>query len=93
MLSVFLIILFGIALGYLVRNIPATKYTGKIINIIIAVLLFSLGLSVGMNEEVIKNFRFIGIDAFAIATAATLGSLLCGVWVYRRFFRKKDKNT
>jgi uncharacterized membrane protein YbjE (DUF340 family) len=93
MLRIFLVIVSGIAVGYLVRNISATRYPAKIIGILIALLLFSLGLSVGTNEQVITNFRFIGLDAFVIATAATLGSVLCAAWVYRKFFRKKNKES
>ena len=93
MLTIFLAIVSGMAVGYIARNIPATRYTGKIIGVLIALLLFSLGLSVGTNEHVIANFRFIGLDAFVIAAAATLGSVLCAAWVYRKFFRKKDKES
>ncbi|MDD3789763.1 MAG: LysO family transporter [Petrimonas sp.] len=93
MLTIFLVIVSGMAVGYVARNIPATRYTGKIIGVLIALLLFSLGLSVGTNEHVIANFRFIGLDAFVIAAAATLGSVLCAAWVYRKFFRKKDKES
>ena len=93
MLTIFLAIVSGMAVGYIARNIPATRYTGKIIGVLIALLLFSLGLSVGTNEQVIANFRFIGLDAFVIAAAATLGSVLCAAWVYRKFFRKKDKES
>ncbi|NMB49452.1 MAG: lysine exporter LysO family protein [Bacteroidales bacterium] len=93
MLTIFLVIVSGMAVGYVARNIPATRYTGKIIGVLIALLLFSLGLSVGTNEQVIANFRFIGLDAFVIAAAATLGSVLCAAWVYRKFFRKKDKES
>lgn len=92
MLPIFLVIVSGIAIGYLVRNVPAIRYTGKIIGILIALLLFSLGLSVGTNEQVITNFRFIGLDAFVIATASTLGSVLCAAWVYRKFFRKNKES-
>ncbi len=93
MLTIFLAIVSGMAVGYIARNIPATRYTGKIIGVLIALLLFSLGLSVGTNEQVITNFRFIGLDAFVIAAAATLGSVLCAAWVYRKFFQKKDKES
>lgn len=92
MLPIFLAILSGIAIGHLVRNVPAIRYTGKIIGILIALLLFSLSLSVGTNKQVITNFRFIGLDAFVIATASTLGSVLCAAWVYRKFFQKNKES-
>ena len=41
MLSIFLTITCGIAMGYFARNIAATRYTKKIIGILIALLLFS----------------------------------------------------
>lgn len=93
MINIFLIIFSGIIVGRLLRNSRFTKYLGKIISAIIVLLLFFLGMEVGNNEQVMQNFRLIGLDAFVIALAATLGSVLCAWWVYRKFFRrKKEKN-
>lgn len=92
MLYIFAFILSGAVAGYLLRNRPATKHVGKVINIIIILLLFFLGVSTGSNQQVIRNFRFIGFDAFMIALAGTAGSILCAWLLYEKFFRKgKDR--
>ena len=92
MLHIILIILSGVTAGYFVRNIPQMKYVGVVISLIIMLLLFFLGVSVGANEQVVKNFSSIGLDAFIITIGGTLGTILCAWWVYIRFFkRRKNK--
>lgn len=92
MLIIFLCIASGITLGYFLRKSKITKYIGRSISIIIILLLFFLGISVGINDQVTSNFGNIGFDAFIIATAATLGSILCAWIVYRRYFQNNDKH-
>lgn len=87
MLSIFFFILSGVAVGYLSRNRTQLKHVGSVINIIIIVLLFFLGVAVGANKQIIESFASIGFDAFAIASAATLGSVLCAWFVFHRFFK------
>lgn len=88
MLNIILIILSGVVVGYFVRKIPQVKYTGTVISLIIMLLLFFLGVSVGTNEQVIKNFSSIGLDALIITLGATLGSVLCAWLIYSTFFKK-----
>ena len=78
-------------MGYFIRNCPATKKIGTAIGIVIMLLLFVLGISVGANREVFTKFHLIGVEAFLIAFSATIGSILCGWFVYRRFFRHKTE--
>ena len=93
MLSIFFFILLGVAIGYLMRNRTQIKHVGSIIHIIIIFLLFFLGVAVGSNKQIVENFAAIGMDAFAIAMASTAGSILCGWFVYYRFFKnKKDQS-
>lgn len=93
MLSIFLFILSGVAVGYLSRNRTHLKHVGSCINIIIIVLLFFLGIAVGANKQIVENFATIGLDALAIASATTIGSVLCAWFVYTRFFKdKKDQS-
>lgn len=91
MLNIILIILSGIIVGYFVRNIAQIKYVSAAISIIIMLLLFFLGVSVGANEQVVNNFSSIGLDALLITLGATLGTILCSWWVYSVFFKRKDK--
>lgn len=89
MLHIILIILSGVLVGYFVREVPQVKHVGLVISIIIMLLLFFLGVSVGANRQVVDNFAQIGIDAFLITLGGIVGSILCAWWIYYRFFRQK----
>ena len=93
MLNIILIILSGIVTGYAVRKIPQVKYVGFVISLIIMLLLFFLGISVGSNEQVVTKFSTIGLDALIITFGTTLGAVLCAWLVYSAFFRRKGKNS
>ncbi len=93
MLSIFFFILSGVAVGYLSRNKANIKHVGSVINVIIIVLLLFLGVAVGANKQIVDNFATIGFDAFAIAFASTLGSILCAWLVYNLFFKKKKNQS
>ena len=90
MLSIFLAIFSGVLVGYIIRKRTFIKHVGSIISLIIVFLLFFLGVAVGVNKQIIENFANIGLDAFAIAVATTVGSVLCAWFVYNRFFKRKD---
>ncbi len=89
MLSVFIIMLLGIGAGYLLRDrYCARKVVGKLILLFIFLLLFFLGISVGSNEQVIRNFPVLGLQALLITSGALAGSILLSWFVYIRFFKK-----
>ena len=92
MLSIFSFILSGIFVGYLFRKRTFIKHVSSIINVIIVLLLFFLGVSVGANREIVDSFPTIGFDAFAISFATTIGSVLSAWFVYKRFFKEKKNN-
>ena len=87
MLSIFIVILSGVTVGYLIRRRTYIKHVGSIINVIIVLLLFFLGIAVGSNRQIIESFATIGLESLAIAFATTLGSVLCAWFVYNRFFK------
>ncbi len=90
MLSIFAFIILGIVVGYFLRNSNLVKHIGTLLTLVIMILLFFLGISVGGNKQLVNNFVNIGWDAFLLTIGGTLGSVLCAWWVYRKFF--KDKN-
>lgn len=89
MISIIFCILVGILIGFLIRNTGLVKYTGILMSVVITLLFFFLGVSVGNNEQVIRNFATIGLDAFILTIGATLGSLFCIKWIYDKFFKVK----
>lgn len=77
MWSIIIFLIVGIALG----NKLHLSERGKAVNAKIQMaglllLLFSMGISIGANSEVIGNLNTIGIKAFLFAALTTLGSVV-----------------
>ncbi len=86
-----LALLVGCALGYLfVRNNQiirgfvsvATTYT-------IYLLIFSMGLAVGTNQELIANVVSLGGQSIVLSLGAMLGSVLLAILFYHLMSLKK----
>ena len=65
----------GIVTGYLFRH-HKVRFIHKLILTLIWLLLFLLGYEVGTNETVIHQFGSLGFEAFLLAFAGTLGSVV-----------------
>lgn len=87
MLIVIGIMFFGITLGLMLRNKPP-KHLPKLLNLVIYLLLFFLGISVGVNDMIIKNLHTLGVQALIITVGALTGSIALSWLVYRYFFSK-----
>lgn len=79
----------GIAAGYITRNIFSYKYISKAIMVTIYLLLFFLGLDIGSNPNIINNLSTLGVQALVISLAASLGTALSALFVYKVFFKKE----
>lgn len=77
----------GIAVGYLLRHWKLRFIHGLILTLI-WLLLFLLGLEVGTNETVVRQFGNLGFEALILASAATLGSVLAAWLLWVSFKRK-----
>lgn len=88
MFSIVGIMLTGVTIGYLFRNIPFLHHTEKTISYTIVFLLFILGLSIGSNEQIIGNLATFGWQAAILAVSATCGSILASWMVLKLFFKK-----
>ena len=75
MFIVIAFMLAGIAFGYLFRRWKF-RYINGLILTLIWLLLFLLGLEVGTNDTVVQQFVRLGFDAFLLAFAGTLGSVV-----------------
>ena len=89
MIQIIACILVGVLFGYAFRGRSFMKRIGTLLSVVIGLLLFSLGLNVGSNEQVVNNFAIIGFDALLLTIGGVLGSLICAKWVYTRFFKKQ----
>lgn len=88
MFKVLFITFSGIGLGYLFRKAAWTAVLEKSISYTIWLLLLFFGLQVGANELVVNNLDTLGLQAFAIAVAGSLGSCVfawaLGKWVFSK---------
>lgn len=80
----------GILVGYMLRKQSFIHYTGTLISIAIFLLLFLLGIAVGTNKQIVNNLSVLGLQAFAISSAAVLGSVICA-WMVYRFIYKRER--
>ncbi|MDR0430945.1 MAG: LysO family transporter [Tannerellaceae bacterium] len=81
----------GIAVGYLFRKVAFLQKTERLISYTILLLLFLLGLSVGGNREIVNNLPSLGGQAFVLAFAGTLGSILAAWGIYHYFFKERKR--
>ncbi len=77
----------GIGIGWLFREKDNTrKKIDSAVTYAVYLLLFLLGISVGINEDIINNFPRIGYKAFCLTFGAVAGSVLLAKVVYHLFF-------
>ncbi len=89
MLTVITLLTLGILLGFLLSNKEKIiGYVDQLTNWSIYLLLFLLGISVGVNEKIIKNFGEIGIKATILTAGAILGSVVISYFTYKLFLKK-----
>ena len=76
MFTVILVMLSGMLLGRLLRN-RRMAFLPRVVMFLIWVLL-------GANPEIIRNLKSLGVEAFVLAVAGTLGSavLAWALWRY-----------
>ena len=81
----------GVVIGLFFRNYKFTQKTEKTIHITIISLLFILGLSIGANDEIIRNLYDYGSQAAILAIFSLTGSISTSWLVYRTFFKNGGK--
>jgi uncharacterized membrane protein YbjE (DUF340 family) len=87
MTTVLLLMLAGICIGFAIHRYPAIiRINEKLITWAIYLLLFLLGISVGLNKTIIQNLNKIGLQAITITIGAITGSVLTLWLIYRLFF-------
>jgi len=90
MITVLVLMTLGIALGFFVGKFPKIiKGVDKMTTWSIYLLLFLLGIGVGLNEKIINNLHTIGLQALILTVGAVLGSLIFAYITYKLFFKNK----
>lgn len=88
MLIVVMIMLCGIAMGYLLRN-RDTRYVSHIITALIWLLLFLLGIEVGSNPRIVMGMQTLGIEALLLTIGGSIGTILFS-WLLWKYVSRKE---
>lgn len=87
MVEILVIMAAGMLIGYLLRQKRALfAVIDRIVMAVIFLLLFVLGISVGLNETVVGSIHIIGIKAVILTIGAVAGSIGCCWLAWRLFF-------
>lgn len=91
MLTVVAIMTAGMLFGFLIRKKSLLiKINDKLIMYAIYLLLFILGISIGVNEAIMKNLPTLGLKALALTLGGVIGSISLAWLTYVRFFKSKE---
>lgn len=91
MLTVVIVMALGIVAGYFLRTKPKiTSLADRLTMWAIYLLLFLLGVAIGINEIIVKNLHELGLKALYIAIGGIAGSVLLAWFVYHFWFKQKN---
>jgi len=84
-------LIIGVVIG-LLKIVPEKfmKYNSRFQQAGIILLLFSMGASIGSNEELVYNLKSIGLKAFIFAVTTCIFSVGAVYFVSTMFLRKDD---
>ena len=86
------LMIFGSLIGFLLSGRKHfNPVSEKLTAYIIYLLLFLMGLSVGVNKEIMSNLEDLGIQAFIITLFTITGSVLMA-WILQKTFFRQTKN-
>lgn len=91
MLKVIIFLITGMLMGFILRrNARLISLADKLTTITIYLFLSVLGVSVGINEEIVQNLAQLGLQALILAVSGILGSVLLAYFVFIYFFKASN---
>lgn len=86
MSQILIALVLGAILGYFVKlSDKGTKINGKLQQVGVIFLLFSMGVSIGADSDIIRNLPSIGLKAFLFAVG-TIGCSIVIVYILSEKF-------
>ncbi|MBW6479041.1 MAG: lysine exporter LysO family protein [Bacteroidales bacterium] len=90
MFTVVIIMAAGMLAGYLLRkHKKLISLSERLVMWAIYLLLFLLGVTIGVNDQILERFAEMGWLAFIIAVGGIGGSILIGWLVFTFFLKSK----
>ncbi len=90
MFTVIGFMLVGILVGFLCRA-SRLSWIQRAISLLIWILLFLLGVEAGANKQLMDGLYTLGAEAFALALAGTLGSVVAAWGLWHLLYKKGKK--
>lgn len=78
----------GTLIGYILRRKKDLSKVSTLIQIVVCLLLFILGVSVGANKLIISNLTYYCEQAAIISILSLTGSSIAAMLVFNIFFKK-----
>ena len=91
MFKILFLLLLGVGIGYLMRNIRGIQKVDHTAHYTIIILLFIFGVSIGANHDLMSNIGYFAWQAFVIAVFGMIGSFGTA-YVFNRFINNKEQN-
>lgn len=91
MSQILIALVLGAIVGYFIKlGDKGTRLNGKLQQVGVIFLLFSMGVSIGADNDIIKNLPVIGLKAFLFAVG-TIGCSVILVYILSEKFLVKNK--
>lgn len=92
MVEIIVCLTIGIAAGYLLRKKNRLlSVSSRLASVAIYILLFLLGVSLGVNSNVLSQLPKLGGYALALAVLGILGSIIFAALLYCKLFKQSEK--
>ena len=93
MLEILVLMSAGMIIGFILKGRQKFAFViEKTTGLSIYILLFLLGLSVGINDKVISGFGKIGFNAIVIGLSSVSGSVILSFILYRLLFSRRHRS-
>lgn len=89
MLGIISIMFLGIGTGYVLRKQSQPRHINAIINLLIWILLFLLGIEAGSNPKIVSSVSTLGIEALLITLGTVGGSCIAASILWHRISKKQ----
>lgn len=91
MVKIIVFMLMGLFCGWLFRR-RRLKSVGYLISLLVYLLLFTLGLEIGSNDEIFYKLHALGLNAIVITLLSVFFSVLLAWLLYNWSTKSKEKN-
>ena len=85
------ILFLGLIIGYIFRDKLNENFLNKVVMLFIYILLFFMGVNIGMEAEIVSNLTTFGWQALLLSIGSIVGSIFVILLVYHFEFKIKKK--